>query len=202
MNEESDIPSAPPPPVLPPPDLSRTPPPPVIPAPAPSSQAGAAPVAVKVRIRTPDEVPVDDSPFKGVASFNTRFAAAAIDWVVAGSLMACTVWVLPGSPSRLGALVAIAYLLTRDSLPFLGGQSVGKKAMCLKVVTAGDASLAGNWKAGAIRNAILVIPPLPLLEIFLLLKREESPERGRRLGDEWAGTRVMELRPPPVEEPG
>jgi uncharacterized RDD family membrane protein YckC len=201
MNEDSEPPSSSKlPPVLPPPDLSRPPPPPVIPPIVASSQAEAG-SGVKVMLRTEEEVPAEDSPFQGVASFNARFVAAAIDLVVALSLMAATVSILPGSPTRLGWLVAVAYFLTRDSLPLLDGQSVGKKALRLKAVTSADLSLVGNWQAGAVRNLILVIPPLQLLEIFMLLTREDGPERGRRLGDEWAKTRVMELKKPPIEEP-
>jgi hypothetical protein len=45
----------------------------------------------------------------------------------------------------------MAYFVTRDSLPFLGGQSVGKKAMKLTVVTLDDKSLSGNWEPAVIR---------------------------------------------------
>jgi len=86
--------------------------------------------------------------------------------------------------------------VTRDGLPFLGGQSVGKKAMKLKAVTLDDRSLAGNWEPALIRGAVLAIPLFALVELFILLSREEKPERGRRLGDEWAKTKVIVVNEP------
>lgn len=63
--------------------------------------------------------------------------------------------------------------------------------MKLKVVTMDGQSLAGNWEKAAIRNAVLIIPFFPRVELLILLIREDKPDRGRRLGDEWAKTRVM-----------
>ena len=85
--------------------------------------------------------------------------------------------------------------MTRDSLPFLGGQSVGKKAMKLRVVTQQGASLVNNWEAALIRNAVLAIPLFGFVELIILLTREDKPERGLRLGDEWAKTKVI-IAPP------
>ena len=98
---------------------------------------------------------------------------------------------LPGFAERIAWLVGIAYLVTRDSLPFLGGQSVGKKAMKLKVVTLEGKPITGNWEAALIRNGVLLIPFFGLIELFVLLTREDKPEHGRRLGDEWAKTKVI-----------
>jgi uncharacterized RDD family membrane protein YckC len=91
-------------------------------------------------------------------------------------------------------------MITRDSLPFLGGQSVGKKAMTIKVVTMDGQSLSGNWEKAAIRNAVLIIPFFPLVELLILLTREGKPDRGRRLGDEWAQTQVILAPDLPAEE--
>ena len=84
-------------------------------------------------------------------------------------------------------------------LQFLGGQSVGKKAMKIRAVTLDGKSLVNNWEPALIRNAILAIPVFPLIELFVLLTREGKPEQGRRLGDEWAKTKVvMAPEPPPA----
>jgi uncharacterized RDD family membrane protein YckC len=106
-------------------------------------------------------------------------------------------FISPGFADRLAWLAGIAYLVTRDSLPFLGGQSVGKKAMKLRTVTRGGDSLVGNWQAALIRNGVLAIPLFAFVELFILLSREDKPERGLRLGDEWAKTKVIieETRP-------
>ena len=114
--------------------------------------------------------------------------------------MVTVIFILPGFASKLGWLVLAGYLITRDSLPFLGGQSVGKKAMKIKAVTLDDKSLVGNWEVAAIRNGVLLIPFFGLIELFILLTREDKPERGRRLGDEWAKTKVIMAPDLPAEE--
>jgi uncharacterized RDD family membrane protein YckC len=96
-------------------------------------------------------------------------------------------------------LKSIASIITRDSRPFPGGQSVGKKAMKLKVVSIDEQSLTGNWQKAAIRNAVLIIPFFPLVELLILLTREDKPDRGRRLGDEWAKTQMIVAPELPAE---
>ena len=88
--------------------------------------------------------------------------------------------------------------MTRDSLAFLGGQSIGKKVLKLKVVTVDGKSLVNNWEPALIRNGVLLIPLFPLIELFILLTREGKPEHGRRLGDEWAKTQVILAPEPPA----
>ena len=100
-------------------------------------------------------------------------------------------WLLPAFAAKLGYLLGLAYMISRDTVPFLGGQSVGKKAMKLKVTTLEGDSLVGKWEPTFIRNGVLIIPFFGLIELFVLLTRENNPERGRRLGDEWAKTKVV-----------
>lgn len=133
----------------------------------------------------------EDAPLRGAVPFNTRLTAAAIDLVVGAGLFLGCIWILPFFAYKIGYLAYIGYMGARDSLPFLGGQSVGKKAMKIKVVTLEGKSLVGNWEAALIRNGVLAIPFFGLIELFILLTREEKPERGRRLGDEWAKTKVI-----------
>jgi hypothetical protein len=72
--------------------------------------------------------------------------------------------------------------------------------MKIQTVTLDGKSLVGNWEAALIRNGVLIIPLFPLVELFILLTREDKPERGRRLGDEWAKTKVIiEEKPEPVD---
>ncbi len=176
-------PHIPPPPSVPPPPAASAPPP--IPASEP---------AVKVNIRSGDE-PVPE----GVVAvpFNTRVIAAIIDVVVSSSVAILLAFVLPSFASKLAGLVSMAYLVTRDSLPFLGGQSVGKKAMKIRAVTLDGKPLTGNWEAGGIRSGVLLLPFFFLVELYILLTRESGPDRGRRLGDEWAKTKVI-FEPVPV----
>ena len=210
MDEQPDnapeiTPVSPPKPVIPPPDLSRPPPPP--PSPLDSLPRSSPPLgsegnaAAKVNLRVASDE--DESPASGLAPFNTRITAAALDLVVATGITTGLFFILPGFADRLAWLTGIAYLITRDSLPFLGGQSVGKKAMKLKAVTLDGQSLVSNWSAALIRNGVLLIPFFWLVELFILLTREDKPERGRRLGDEWAKTQVIiEPKPPALEELG
>lgn len=149
--------------------------------------------------RTLKEEAEGDELESDLAPFNTRVIAAVIDVLIAVGLLMALAIVLPSSMRRLGWAVGIGYLLTRDSLPFLGGQSVGKKAMHLSVQTLEGQSLAGNWQTGLIRNALLCLPGVGVfLELYILLSREGKPDQGRRLGDEWARTRVIVE---PIQEP-
>ena len=57
--------------------------------------------------------------------------------------------------------------------------------------------LANRWH----RACRTLIPLVALLELYILLSRENGVDRGRRLGDEWAKTRVLvEQKPAPPEE--
>lgn len=185
--------------VIPPPDLPRpSAQPPLLP---PASPQGAEDT-VKVKIRNPQDAGEEGSLAAGQASFNSRVTAAVIDMVVASGIAIGLAFILPGFADRLAWLAAIAYLVTRDSLPFLGGQSVGKKAMKLRAVTVDGQSLVGNWEAALIRNGVLAIPLFAFVELFILLTREDKPERGLRLGDEWAKTKVIiEETRPSVDSP-
>ena len=164
----------------PPPSLA----PPVDTAPPVSSQTEeAGRIHVNVA-KGADDTAVANGP---LAPFQTRVIAAVIDSLV-GFGLSLTLFFLPGNFSLL---VGLAYLVTRDSLPFLGGQSIGKKAMHLKAVTSDGKSLAGNWQPGILRNAVLIIPFFALVELFVLFSREDKPEKGHRLGDDWAKTKVI-----------
>ena len=210
MDQEPDnateiTPENPPKPVIPPPDLSRPAPPPPSPleslpkSPPPSVSAGNPEARVNLR----DPLEDGGSLAKGLAPFNTRITAAAIDIIVALGITIGLTFLLPGFATKLASLTGIAYMVTRDSLSFLGGQSVGKKAMKLRAVTLDGKSLVNNWEAALIRNGVLIIPLFGLVELFILLTREDKPERGRRLGDEWAKTQVIvEIKPPAPEEAG
>jgi uncharacterized RDD family membrane protein YckC len=191
-------------PSIPPPDLSKRPPPPLSPMDSvPKSSPTPIPSepAVKVKIRVAGDPTDEAAPVGGLAPFNPRVVAVVIDSLVSMGVTIACMWILPGLLDWIGQLAGLAYFVTRDSLPFLGGQSVGKKAMKLRVTELEGASLAGNWNAALIRNGILLIPFVALVELYVLLTREGGPDRGRRLGDEWAKTKVIvEAKPAEPEE--
>lgn len=117
-----------------------------------------------------------------------RVIAGFIDGVIWCGVMALFMMFLP---DLIGYVLGLAYFVTRDTLPFLGGQSVGKKAMGLMAVTSEGKSLRDDWKTGAIRNIACGIPFFVFVELFVLINRQEQPKPLLRLGDEWAGTKVI-----------
>ena len=121
------------------------------------------------------------------AEIGARIGAYLIDVVIA---IAAAV-VVGMVSSKLGNLVTFGYLLTRDALPFLDGQSIGKKAMKIRAVTEDGKSLSGNWNPGLVRNAVMLIPFFQLVELIVLLTGKGKPNENRRLGDQWAKTKVI-----------
>lgn len=120
-----------------------------------------------------------------------RFLGALVDSLVAGGLgylaTAAT------GVSVVQYVVVAIVLLTRDSLPFLEGQSIGKKVMKTKAVKLDGSSLSNDWVTGAIRNILLAVPIVGLIECFILLTRSGNPRAGFRLGDDWAKTKVISV---------
>lgn len=144
-------------------------------------------------IRSGQEAPATDDAIKPSensrpeASFGQRIGAALIDVLVAMALSA-----IAGRISgSLPFLISAAYMLTRDSFPFLGGQSIGKKALNLQAVTESGKSLSGDWNAGLVRNITMAIPFLPIVELIIMLVNKDKPGGLRRLGDQWAKTKVV-----------
>ena len=177
----------------PPPDLRGPPaPPPDVPTGPPPAEAKPEPSKLRV-----DEAPSEEEEEApgGIAPVNTRIIAAVIDILVASGIYWAADMVLPDLLSGLSWVLWVAYLVTRDSLPFLKGQSVGKMAMKLKVEKQAGGDITGDWQSAIVRNIALVIPFFGLVEAIVLFTREDKPEKGLRLGDEWAKTKVIVARP-------
>ncbi len=85
-------------------------------------------------------------------------------------------------------IIAAVYYLIRDALPFLNGQSLGKKVMKTKAVKQDSGEpLTGDYGTSLLRNVTLIIPVVGLIDaIFVLI----GPER-QRLGDRIAKTMVI-----------
>jgi uncharacterized RDD family membrane protein YckC len=127
-----------------------------------------------------------------------RFIAKAIDFIIIGVLFE----VVP----KIGFFAGLAYLLIADGL--FEGRSLGKRLIKLKVVLH-EAGQDCGVKESIIRNfpfaigfilmKIPVIGPIFLILItgfeFLLVL---GSEKGMRLGDELAKTRVIEEAPTEV----
>lgn len=113
-----------------------------------------------------------------LATEGNRILAYLIDVVIAIALAFIPI---------IGWLASALYFLTRDGLPFLNGQSVGKRVMNIRAVTTDGAPLTNNWGPALIRNVVLFIPLFPLIELIILLT---NPNK-QRLGDQWANTKVV-----------
>lgn len=208
MDEDSASSEDKPKPKPPPPSLTKSTPPP----PPPSAQVQrSGPPPLKVAItpgsdendHDPELIGTSGQDIPGAdAGMPNRVIAAFLDGVIAAGLSLGVSIAMPFFLDFLGWVVAAAYLVTRDSLPFLGGQSVGKKAMGIQAVTMDGQSLAGNWNQGIIRNIPMAIPFFPLVELFVLINRQENPKPLLRLGDEWAKTKVINAPKAAGREPG
>ncbi|HTZ18265.1 MAG TPA: RDD family protein [Dissulfurispiraceae bacterium] len=126
------------------------------------------------------------------ASLLLRVMAKALDFIV----IAAAAKLVP----RVGFLAGLAYLLISDGL--FDGRSIGKKIIHLRVVSAAS-GVSGGFRASMIRNAPfaaamlflniplagLIFPSLVLAFEFLLALGNSD---GMRLGDDLAGTKVLE----------
>lgn len=155
-----------------------------------ASTAGAPPPAAEPTAESTEQSTAESTPPPAVepeniappgtnASIGNRILAVLIDGLIVMAMSIVPV---------IGFLVGLAYMLTRDALPFLDGQSVGKKVMKLRAVSSEtNAPLTNNWGASLVRNVVLYIPFFAIVELVVL---SNSPEN-RRLGDQWAKTKVI-----------
>lgn len=120
--------------------------------------------------------------------FRSRIFAALIDITIACSFFVLGLLFFPDPPRIIPFVLGALYLLTKDSLNFLNGQSIGKKLLNLQVVNRSNHSLKGNYKAGLLRNLSWFIAPI---EFAILYVREDETNRGLRLGDDWAKTHII-----------
>ncbi|WP_062126552.1 RDD family protein [Geofilum rubicundum] len=111
------------------------------------------------------------------APFTERIIAAFIDIIIVIGLC-----FFP----RVGWMIGIIYHLTRDSMPFLYGQSFGKHLMQIKVIALPQkTSLTRYPEKSIIRGLVMMIPILNIIDIWYFLTK------GYRLADKWAETTVV-----------
>lgn len=136
-----------------------------------------------------------ESPFTSLstqikASAGQRFLAYLIDaFVVAIPIILLRM--ISFDLIFFGQIIALAYMFTRDTLPmvggFLGGQSIGKKLMGIKVIKEDTgAGIVGDYGTGIIRQVSLIIPFFNIVDAFMVLTDER-----KRFGDKWAKTIVV-----------
>ncbi len=130
------------------------------------------------------------------ADAGQRFVAYLIDGVAIGLVITILSVVLGilrmgAVGATLGYALGLIYTLTKDALPevggFLGGQSVGKKLMNIKVVKEDTgASIVGDYGTAIVRQITLFIPILNFVECFMVFG-----DSRKRFGDQWAKTIVV-----------
>ncbi len=118
-----------------------------------------------------------------------RILAALID----GILVSVVAYVFTRvGVSSIGYLLGIAYMIIKDTIPALEGQSIGKKAMNIMVVNEDTGeSIMGDYTAGVVRALPLIIPGLNLIGIVVETIVLFSDDGHMRFGDKWAKTKVI-----------
>ncbi|HEX4963223.1 MAG TPA: RDD family protein [Thermoanaerobaculia bacterium] len=122
------------------------------------------------------------APARELASAGQRFLASFLDGIVAG---------VPAVIPIAGWIWAVLYIWTKDALPFLGGQSVGKKVLGLRVVNLETGKpIKGDYGAAITRQLSLAIPLFNIVDACMVFSAER-----RRFGDKWAKTVVVKNNP-------
>lgn len=118
------------------------------------------------------------APRRELATPGKRFVAVLIDAALIGVVLPIPF---------LGPLVGVAYGLVKDALPFLDGQSIGKRAMGIRAIKeATGENLTGDYPTAIVRQASLLIPFFNIVDAFMVFS-----ETRKRFGDQWAKTVVV-----------
>jgi uncharacterized RDD family membrane protein YckC len=151
------------------------------------------------QVETPEGIALRLRP----AGMLPRAAAWALDFSIRLALL----WMLSILLMVLGETGMGFYLITLFVVfwfyPVLfevlrDGQTIGKKAMGLRVVHANGTPV--TWIASIVRNLLRVVDTLPLLYAIGFISGLIDP-RGRRLGDMVAGTLVVHVEKPQLHIP-
>lgn len=113
-----------------------------------------------------------------LASPGSRLVASFIDGLISLGLL-----LIP----FIGIIFYLIYTFAKDALPFLEGQSIGKKAMKIRVVDAKKYEpITGDYVKAILRTVSLAIPLFGMIDACMVLGDEQ-----RRFGDKWADTTVV-----------
>ncbi len=124
-----------------------------------------------------------------LATGGQRVAAGVIDYIIAAildNIIHFTFKVDMEIFVGLGIFGAV-YLLLRDALPFLDGQSLGKKILKIRAIELKTGnSLKGNWAISIVRSISLFIPIFNFIDAVMVFSAN-----GQRFGDKWGKTIVI-----------
>lgn len=113
-----------------------------------------------------------------LASRTSRLLAAMIDFFVL---------LVPLIIPVFGLVWFVFYGLCQDVIPYLNGQSFGKKIMGIRVVDRESFKpITGKYDVGAIRELPRFIPIFGLIDALFIFGSDK-----RRIGDRWAKTIVI-----------
>jgi uncharacterized RDD family membrane protein YckC len=91
-------------------------------------------------------------------------------------------------PNTLAYLIYLAYMLTRDAIPYLDGVSLGKRFLKIRAVREDGTHLTGDYLTSFKRNIIFAIPYAgALIELAAMIINDDD----HRIGDQWFNTRVV-----------
>ena len=118
------------------------------------------------------------------ASLGDRFLGGLIDWLVVLAVS----YLLRGLLGwEFTYLISAAYILVRDSLPFLDGQSIGKRVMKTRsVLEDSGIPTTNDYRTSILRNILLFIPIVSLIDALFIFGGDR-----KRLGDKLAKTIVI-----------
>jgi len=130
-----------------------------------------------------EESPINHQNNPVQASIGDRLLGGIIDWLVIFAIS----YLLNNLGWTLSYIVSGAYLLVRDALPFLEGQSIGKKVMKTRsVYEDSGAPITNDYKTSFLRNILLFIPLVGLVDALFIFGGER-----KRLGDKIGKTIVV-----------
>ena len=137
-----------------------------------------------------DDNNMEINDFRNDASGSGNYTKATPGDRLVAFLLDMLVVIMLGLVPLIGYFLGIAYVLLRDSISFLDGQSIGKKVLKLKVIDLETGTgIHNKYDKSAIRNITLFIPIFDIVDVAWLLFSDEK----NRFGDKWARTTVVLL---------
>lgn len=140
----------------------------------------------------------EDAQNKGDANmnYNDNPHAPPVHRILAGVIDSAVALILWLVLSYFGGFIGAVYIVVKDGLPFLNGQSLGKKAVGLQAVDQEGKTLLNNWGPEILRNVVLLIPFFPIVELVVFLTNDDR----LRLGDHLAKTKVIKVQKTSLDE--